>query len=193
MFIRLSPAQSTGIHGWGSRLKTTLTWKDIEDHDDIDLDLLLQMELDPRELKRLNEDVGMWVRHAGCRPRHALHMLPWPAHPIHDLGGDLSDVIGLNATGPQLKAMGVTYEQMREAGMLADTMRLVGLSLHAWIDLGLTLEHSRNHFTDAQLSRLFGVTRGTVSALFRATAPPPPPIPTTTPPPPPHSRPPPRE
>ena len=95
MFIRLSPAQSTGVHGWGSKLKTTLSWRDIEENDAIDFDLLMQWKVCQRELKKLQPDVRMWVLHAGCQPRHAVHLLEWPAHPIQDLHGDLADIIAL--------------------------------------------------------------------------------------------------
>lgn len=170
VFLRLTPAQSTGIHGWGPRLKTTLTWADVAEHEDIDFDLLLQMGLEPRDLHRLQEDVQLWVRHAGVRPAHMLHMLPWPAHPLDHLGGDLSDIMALRPTSRQLRTMGVTYPQLRDAGMTPETMRLLGITFQGWIDLGLTHAHTRAHFTDAQLGRVFQMTRQSVDASFRAPA-----------------------
>ena len=167
MFIRLSPAQATGVHGWGDRLKTTLSWKDVEDHEDVDFDLLMHVNICPKELKKMNGNVSTWVQHAGCRAHHAKDMLAWPAHPIMELGADLSDLIGLRATSKQLKTMGVTYQQMREIGLTPETMRLMALSFQGWIDLGMTLEDTAAHFSDAQLSRVFQLTRGAVSASFR--------------------------
>jgi hypothetical protein len=167
VFIRLTPAQSTGIHGWGPRLKTTLNWQDIVENEDIDFDALLRVDLAPRDLRRLQEDPMLWVRHAGCRAHHAIHMLPWPAHPIEHLGGDLSDLIGLRATGKQLRAMGVTYAHLCNIGMTPETMRLMGLTFQGWVDLGLTQADTAQHFTDAQLSRVFQMTRTAVNASFR--------------------------
>lgn len=170
VFIRLTPAQATGVHGWGARLKTTLTWHDIVENDDIDFDLLLRLGLFPRDLKRLQEDPLQWVRYAGCRAQHAVDMLPWPAHPIEHLNGDLSDLIGLRATGKQLRAMGVTYEQLCGIGMTPETMRLIGLTFQGWVELGMSHADTLNHFTDAQLSRVFQMTRTAVNASFRTTA-----------------------
>ncbi len=169
MFIKLTPAQSTGVHGWGPRLKTTLTWEDIAENDDIDFDLLMRLEIAPRELRRLNPTVSDWVRFAGCRASHAKAMLAWPAHPIRDLGGDLADVINLKATSKELRAMGVTYDQLRDVGLIPMAMPLLGLTFQGWIDIGLRLEHTREHFTDAHLGLLFHLTRNAVNASFRAT------------------------
>lgn len=167
MFIRLGPAQSTRVHGWGDKLKTTLTWRDVEDREDIDFDLLMSANVDPRELKRLNPDTRAWVQHAGCRAQHAKEMLAWPAHPLLDLGGDLSDIIALRATSKQLKQMGVTYRQLRDVGLTPETMRLMNLNFQGWIDMGMTNDDTVNHFTDAQLGRVFLLTRAAVSASFR--------------------------
>lgn len=166
-FIRLSPAQSTGIHGWGSKLKTTLSWRDIEDNEHIDMDLLIRMAVQPKELHRLNPAIPPWITHAGARAEHAKEMLPWGAHPIRDLNGDLSDVIALKATSKQLKAMGVRYEDLREVGMTPETMRLIGLSFQGWVELDMTLEDTVQHFTDAQLAKAFLMTRTNVLSSFR--------------------------
>jgi hypothetical protein len=167
MFIRLSPAQSTGVHGWGSRLKTTLSWRDIEENDTIDFDRLMKWEVPPKELKKLQPDIRLWVLHAGCQPRHAVHLTDWPAHPIRDLHGDLADIIGLKASSKQLRAMGVGYRELRIIGMSPETMRLMGLSLQGWIDLGLTVEDVEMDFTDAQLGRVFAMTRNAIKGCFK--------------------------
>ena len=167
MFIRLSPAQSTGVHGWGARLKTTLSWRDVEENDTIDFDRLVLWEVPLKELRKLQPDVRMWVLHAGCQPHHAVHLVDWPAHPIRDLHGDLADIIGFRATSKQLKAMGITYRELRDIGMTPETMRLVGLSLQGWIDLGLTVADIEADFTDAQLGRVFAMTRNAINGCFR--------------------------
>ena len=166
MFIRLSPGQSTSIHGWGAKLKTSLTWRDVEDNDHIDFDLLMGVAVKPRELAKLQPDVRMWVLHAGCKPNHARAMVEWAAHPMRDLHGDLADVIALRATSKELKAMGLTYQELRDAGMSPETMRLMALTFQGWIDLGLTLQDVRSDFTDAQVSRVFQLTRIAVNACF---------------------------
>jgi hypothetical protein len=166
-FIRLSPAQSTGIHGWGLKLKTTLSWRDVEDNEHIDMDLLIRMQVPPKELHRLMPEIPPWVLHAGARAQHAKEMLPWGAHPIRDLNGDLSDVIALRATSKQLKTMGVRYSDLRDAGMTPETMRLMGLSFQGWVDLDMQIEDTIEHFTDAQLAKVFMMTRTNVLSCFR--------------------------
>jgi len=165
MFIRLTPAQSTGIHGWGSKLKTTLSWRDIEENDHINYDLLMQWGVSPSELRKLQPDVRMWVLHAGCAARHAVSMGNF--HPINDLHGDLADVIALRATSRQLRAMGLTYDDLRRAGMTPETMRLMGLTFQGWIDLGLSLQNVERDFTDAQMGRVFGMTRNAIKSCFK--------------------------
>ena len=167
MFLRLSPAQSTGVHGWGLNLKTTLTWTDVEDREDINLDLLLGLGIRPQDLARIQPCVRKWVLHAGANPGHAKEMLAWPAHPLKDLQGELSDVIMLKATSKQLKVMGVTYADLKEVGMTPETMRLLSLSFQGWIDMGLTMEDASRDFTDAQLGRVFNLTRLAVMTSFR--------------------------
>ena len=167
MIVRLSPAQSTGLHGWGSKLKTTLSWRDIEENDHIDFDLLMQWTVSPKELHKLQPDVRKWVLHAGCSAKHAIHLSEFPAHPIHDLNGDLADVIALRATSRQLRTMGVTYDDLCRAGMTPETMRLMGMTLQGWIDLGLQAHNIDKDFTDAQLGRVFALTRSAIRSCFK--------------------------
>jgi hypothetical protein len=166
MFIRLSPAQSTGVHGWGSKLKTTLSWKDVEENESIHFDKLMQWDVSTKELKKLQPDVRMWVLHAGCQARHAVQLMDWPAHPIRDLHGDLGDVIALRASSKQLKTMNVTYAELKAVGMTPETMKLMALSLQGWIELGLEARHVQSDFTDAQLARVFNMTRNAVLGCF---------------------------
>jgi hypothetical protein len=165
MFIRLTPAQSTGIHGWGAKLKTTLSWRDIEENDHITYDLLMQWGVSPKELRKLQADVRMWVLHAGCNARHAVSM--GDVHPINDMHGDLADVIALRATSRQLRSMGLTYDDLRRTGMTPETMRLMGLTFQGWIDLGLSAQEVERDFTDAQLGRVFGMTRNAIRSCFK--------------------------
>lgn len=166
MFIRLTPAQSTGIHGWGNKLKTTLSWRDVEENETIDFDGLMKWGVSTKELRRIQPDVRLWVLHAGCQPRHAIQLLDWPAHPIKDLHGDLADIIGLRANSRELKAMGVTYAELKVIGMTPETMRLMSLTLQGWIDLGLSVQDIAL-FTDAQLGRVFAMTRNAIVGCFR--------------------------
>ena len=145
----------------------TLSWRDIEENETIDFDRLVKWDVPTRELKKLQPDIRLWVLHAGCQPRHATHLTDWPAHPITDLHGDLADIIGLKASSKQLRAMGVTFEQLRYIGMTPETMRLMGLSLQGWVDLGLEVEDVDAYFTDAQLGRVFAMTRNAIKGCFK--------------------------
>lgn len=165
MFIRLSPAQATGIYGWGEYLKTTLSWKDCERHQP-EFEKLMKLGVKAQDLFTIQRDKSKWVSVCKCKPHHAVHMHPWRANPFTDLHGDLADVIALKATGKQLQDMGVTFEQLVDNGMTPDTMRLMALSLQSWIDLGFTLDEMAA-MTDAQLSRVFGMTRHALAACFR--------------------------
>lgn len=166
MFVRLSPAQATSIHGWGSKLKLTLSWKDIEDKH-IQFDQLLTLGVQVQDLMVIQPNVEKWVSHAGCKPAHALHLLPLKANPFTDLHGDLADVICLKANSKQLKDMGVTYDQLVQNGMTPEIMRIMGLSLQSWIDLGFGSHHMQ-YLTDSQLSKVFNMTRHTLNGCFRS-------------------------
>ena len=168
MFVRLSPAQATSIHGWGNKLKLTLSWKDIEDNH-IQFDHLLGLGVRAQDLVTIQPNVEKWVSHAGCKAIHALHLLPLKANPFTDLHGDLADVICLKANSKQLKDMGVSYDQLVQNGLTPDIMRIMGLSLQSWIDLGFTAQHMQT-LTDCQLSKVFNMTRHTLSGCFRTSA-----------------------
>lgn len=163
--LRLSPAQATSIHGWGRGLKMTLSWKDIEEKG-ILFDTLMQCEVRCEKLAELQPDVAKWVSTCQCKPHHAVHMLPWKANPFTDLHGDLADVISLRATSKQLQEMRVTYSQLVHNGMTPETMRLMGLTLQGWIDLEFGAEHMAD-MTDAQLSRVFCMTRHALKSCFK--------------------------
>lgn len=167
MLLRLSPAQSTGIHGWGIRLKTTLSWRDIEESDEIDLELLLRWQVSTFMLHKMQPDIHKWIMHAGAKAKHAKDLLPWCAHPIHDLHGDFADIINLKANSKQLKTMGVTYADLKSVGMIPETMRLLGLTFQGWVDLGMTLDDAMNDFTDAQLGKVFTMTRSAIRSCYR--------------------------
>jgi len=93
-------------------------------------------------------------------------MIEWPAHPFNDLHGDLADVIALRATSRQLRGMHVTFADLRAAGMTPETMRLMDFPFDGWIELGMTASDVAA-FSDAQLGRVFQMTRIAVLACFR--------------------------
>ena len=147
-------------------MKTTLSWRDVEEREDVDLDLLLRWQVNPRQLLKLQPDVTKWATQAGARPRHAKDMAVW--HPIRDLGGDLGDVMSLRASSKQLKTMGVTYQDLKAVGLKPETMPLMGLSFQGWVDLGLGIADIDNDFTDAQLGRVFMLTRAAARSCFKS-------------------------
>lgn len=168
MFIRLSPAQATSIHGWGSKLKLTLSWQDIE-RNGLSLEKLIQCKIDMNDLYQLQPDINQLVRVCKLGPHHAPLLSKWKANPFLHLGADLGDVISLRYDSGRLKDMNVTYAQLVENGMTPETMRLMGLSLQDWMHLGLNLEDI-GRFTDAQLARVFGMSRLSLMTCFKCPA-----------------------
>ena len=147
--IRLTPRQSTLIHGWLNPVPT-LSWEDIvagrssssrRRPPQLQLlsfeFLLTTAKLRPADLVALQPDPQQWVQHAGAGLRHARQMMMWPANPFTHLGADLADVLSMKLTAVEMMRMGVTHSQLMANGMMNEqTERLFRFDEEEWSMLG---------------------------------------------------------
>jgi len=132
--IRLTPRQSTLIHGWFNP-SPTLTWKDVKKRK-LTIDYLLSTKLRPADLVTIQPDPGEWVLHAGASLNHARLMIIWPANPFKHFKADLADVLSMKFTCTELIRMDVTYTQLVSLGMNEKTERMFHFDDDEWSMMG---------------------------------------------------------
>ena len=131
--IKLTPRQSTLLHGWLSPVPT-LTWEDVKRRK-LTVDFLLEKaKLRPSDL--LQPDPRQWVQHAGASLKHTRMMIIWPANPFTHLGADLADVLSMKLTAVVLVRMDVTYSQLTANGLNERTERMFRFDEEEWRMLG---------------------------------------------------------
>ena len=139
--IRLTPRQSTLIHGWLNPVPT-LSWEDVVVRSRRKMRrlsfefLLTTTKLRPADLVALQPDPQQWVQHAGAGLAHARQMMMWPANPFTHLGADLADVLSMRLTAVEMVSMGVTHGQLVANGMNEQTERLFRFDEEEWSMLG---------------------------------------------------------
>ena len=135
--IRLTPRQSTLIHGWLNPVPT-LSWEDVVvRRRRLSFEFLLTTtKLRPADLVALQPDPQQWVQHAGAGLAHARQMMMWPANPFTHLGADLADVLSMKLTAVEMVRMGVTHGQLVANGMNEQTERLFRFDEEEWSMLG---------------------------------------------------------
>lgn len=135
MMIRLTPRQSTQIHGWLNPVPT-LTWEDVK-RKKLTFDFLLcTAKLRPSDLVVIQPDPRQWVQHAGASLKHARQMIIWPANPFTHLGADLADVLSMKMSAVEMVRMDITYAQLMANGMSEKTERLFRFDEEEWVLLG---------------------------------------------------------
>jgi hypothetical protein len=135
MTVRLTPRQSTLIHGWWDP-RPTLTWEDVRRRK-LNLDFLLNTAcLRPVDLVVIQPDPRQWVQHTGASLKHARQMIVWPANPFTHLGADLADVLSMKLTMAEMVRMDITYRQLLANGMNEKTERLFRFDEEEWSMLG---------------------------------------------------------
>lgn len=133
--IKLTPRQSTLLHGWLSPVPT-LTWEDVKRRK-LTVDFLLEKaKLRPSDLVVLQPDPRQWVQHAGASLKHTRMMIIWPANPFTHLGADLADVLSMKLTAMDLVRMDVTYSQLTANGLNERTERMFRFDEEEWRMLG---------------------------------------------------------
>ena len=133
--IKLTPRQSTLLHGWLNPVPT-LRWEDVKKRK-LTVDFLLEKaKLSPSDLVVLQPDPRQWVQHAGASLKHTRLMIIWPANPFTHLGADLADVLSMKLTSVELVRMDVTYSQLIANGLNERTERMFRFDEEEWGMLG---------------------------------------------------------
>lgn len=133
--IKLTPRQSTLLHGWLNPVPT-LRWEDVKKRK-LTVDFLLEKaKLRPSDLVVLQPDPRQWVQHAGASLKHTRLMIIWPANPFTHLGADLADVLSMKLTSVELVRMDVTYSQLIANGLNERTERMFRFDEEEWGMLG---------------------------------------------------------
>ena len=137
IIIRLTPRQSTLIHGWINPVPT-LTWDDVRRRRKLlTFDyLLLTAKLRPADLVTLQADPVQWIKHTGACLKHVRQMIIWPANPFKHFDADLADVLSMKFTCIELILMGVTYNQLVMNGMNEQTERMFHFDEDEWSMIG---------------------------------------------------------
>ena len=139
-FILLAPLQSCQIHGWLNP-KRTLDWDDMCHKSGITLRKCMQSGVSATQLKSLQPDVQMWIRHKGVTLSDVPAMLEWPLHPVYDLQANVSDLATMHYSPTVMARLGITYDFLRNImGMDDDWMRVLRYSPREWAQMGFTRE-----------------------------------------------------
>jgi hypothetical protein len=140
--IYLTPVQSCNLHGWMNP-KRTLTWRDVKKSPNITLGRCLQSGLTAKQLRGIQPDVKMWVRHKKVSFCDVPVMKEWPLHPVLHLRGNISDLAGMHYAPSVMRAIGITYEYMRDCLKMDDNwMRMMRYSPSEWVHMGFTQQHA---------------------------------------------------
>ena len=137
--IDLTPYQSVMIHGW-MKPSSVLNWRHILQNPSLTWEYLRSLGLSPQQLKRIQPDPDMWVRHCNIRLNMLLDMTCFPVHPIHHLKADISELWQMQFNSQQLEAMGVTYRELVDIGLTREIMARWAFPLARWHALGLRAE-----------------------------------------------------
>jgi hypothetical protein len=138
--IQLDPIQSCRIHGWLNP-KRTLSWDDLCSGScrGLTISRCLDEGVGIEDLRALQPDVAMWVRHKGVSFDDVRTMVAWPLHPVHDLKGNISDLATMHYPTATLKDLGITYAYLRDTLSMDDEwMRMMRYSPAEWVAIGLT-------------------------------------------------------
>jgi hypothetical protein len=140
--LQLDPVQSCRIHGWMNP-KRTLSWDDLCNGGSggskgLTLSRCLEEGLSAEDLRTLQPDVGMWVKHKGVSFEDVCSMTAWPLHPVHDLRGNISDLASMHYPASVLRDLGITYAYLRDDMHMDDEwMRMMRYTPAEWAVLGM--------------------------------------------------------
>jgi len=133
--------------------------------------LSLEEEESLNQLYRLQPSMQQWISAKKIRLQdYEVASHRWKGlDPLVDFEPDhlgLCDLINTKFSAQALLRCGLTVDKLiTRASMNWDFMVLFGYTLAQWQDLGFSHEHL-NSMRDADVARVFGATRGTVSAYL---------------------------
>jgi hypothetical protein len=123
--------------------RRTLTWEDVRKSTHITLARCLQNGLTPKQLRDIQPDVKMWVRHKRVSFGDVPAMKDWPLHPVLHLRGNISDIAGMHYAPSVMCAIGITYDYMRDCLKMDDEwMRMMRYTPAEWVQMGFTQQHA---------------------------------------------------
>lgn len=136
--IQLTPMQSCNLHGW-TNPKRTLSWEDIKTSGSITLGKCLQQGISPDDLRSMQPDIKMWIKHKRVSFGEVVPMKAWPLHPVMDLKGNISDLASMHYPPHVLYHLGITYAYLREVLRMDDEwMRMLRYTPAEWATMGFT-------------------------------------------------------
>jgi len=139
--IHLQPLQSVHLHGWLNP-KRTLHWDDMCHNPRITLDKCLELGICNDDLRKLQPDVHLWIKHKKVSFAQVPRMVGWPLHPVRDLKGNIGDLATMHYSVRTLRQLAITYEYLRaELSMDDEWMKMLRYSPSEWSDLGFERHH----------------------------------------------------
>jgi hypothetical protein len=129
--------------------KRTLSWDDLcnggsgGSSKGLTLSRCLEEGLSAEDLRTLQPDVGMWVKHKGVSFEDVCSMTAWPLHPVHDLRGNISDLASMHYPASVLRDLGITYAYLRDDMHMDDEWMRKAIGL-GWVKLHIVLQASSN-------------------------------------------------
>lgn len=134
--LRLTPVQSCQIHGWLNP-RRTLHWDDVVGNNHMTLSSLIQNGLTAADLKTLQPDVRMWIKHKNVGLRDVPSMVEWPLHPVQHLRANLGDLATAHYQPALMLRLGITYEYLRQGMRMDDDwMRVLRYKPNEWAEIG---------------------------------------------------------
>jgi hypothetical protein len=142
LLLYLTPVQSCNLHGW-MKPKRTLSWEDIKASPALTLSKCLQHGVSAEDLRRIEPDVRMWIKHKRVSFGEVPLMTAWPLHPVQDLKGNISDLASMHYAASTLYELGITYEYLREVMKMDDEwMRMMRYTPTEWAQMGFARKHA---------------------------------------------------
>jgi hypothetical protein len=140
--IYLTPVQSCNLHGWLNP-RRMLTWDSIKSTPGITLGRCLQQGITANQLKDLQPDIKMWIKHKQVSFADVPFMAEWPLHPVSHLKGNIGDLAGMHYSPLLMRSLGITYDYMRDVLKMDDEwMRYMRYTPSDWVIMGFTQQHA---------------------------------------------------
>ena len=101
------------------------------------LSSLIHNGLTAADLKVLQPDVRMWIKHKDVSMSDVPLMVEWPLHPVQHLRANLGDLATARYPPALMLRLGITYEYLRQGMRMDDDwMRVMHYSPVEWAEIG---------------------------------------------------------
>ncbi len=134
--LLLTPLQSCTLHGWLNP-RRTLHWDDVAKSKDMTLKKLMGSGLTASDLKTMQPDVLLWIKHKGVGLADVPSMVEWPLHPVQHLRANIGDLATMHFSPALMQRLGITYTFLRTyMRMNDDWMKLLHYTPAEWAAMG---------------------------------------------------------